>query len=102
MIGLRDYLTTCYWITIVINYTALQNYIDEFDWSPIYAFTNPTDACNSFISNIQNLITKASKSKSINTERSIFNTFKKPWMTADLLKLIRKRSRMHNKAKKEP
>ena len=82
----------------VINYTALQNYIDEFDWSPIYAFTNPTDACNSFISNIQNLITKASKSKSINTERSIFNTFKKPWITTDLLKLIRKRSWMHNKA----
>ena len=85
----------------VINYNSLGNYVKEFNWKAIYSVSNASAAFDGFMDSIQLLIKNATQIRTISGTSKI-TKFKKPWMTMKLIDLIKKRTKMHNKSKKEP
>ena len=82
-----------------INYCKLSELVNMQDWHQLF---DHNDACTS-VQNFQ--ATLSSLIKESTTRKQIFDgkqSFKKPWMTAQLLQLTRKRTKMHNELKKQP
>ena len=78
-----------------INYCKLSELVNMQDWHQLF---DHNDACTS-VQNFQ--ATLSSLIKESTTRKQIFNgkqSFKKPWMTAQLLQLTRKRTEI----KKQP
>jgi hypothetical protein len=84
--------------TTKIDLNAIDYEIKSIDWSLLYELNNIDDACDFFCTSIVEIIEKYKKVIPVsNSELTI-----KHWITPGLLKCIRKRSRLHLQAIKNP
>lgn len=83
--------------TTKINYPSLIKDIENIDWTPIYQHTDVSIALANFTSTLSSKIELHSTKTILRNSKSI----RKPWISENLLKCIRKRDLLHKEAKKK-
>ena len=84
-----------------LDHDLLANKINEPEnWNEIYASDNPEQAFAFFANTMQKLVAQSSYSKQIKQGKK--HTFKQPWMTKKLHKLIKKRDGLLRKIHDQP
>ena len=81
-----------------INYASLKKNIEVHDWNAILQADDTHLAFERFITSLSGIIQSCTTQKKLKSGRS----FKKPWMTTQLLKLTTQRTRLHQKFRNEP
>lgn len=82
-----------------IDYAGVNSKISEIDWSHSQLDTDcPSSAFRAF----QNKLTDITHASSSTTFHNSRPAFQKPWMTAELFKLVKKRTQHHDKARARP
>lgn len=84
-----------------LQYITLQSNIKEFNWDAITNCLDTNLAFENFLANLGKLISQSSISITYRNSKNSA-TFKRPWMTNKLYKIIKKRTAMHVKTKREP
>lgn len=80
-----------------INYTNLIKDVESTDWSFVYDHNDISDALTDFTSILSSKI----QSHSTKVKQRNSKAIRKPWMSDNLLKCIRKRDLLHKEAKKK-
>lgn len=82
-------------LSSTINYNNLDKDFEKLDLTSILSMLDPETATNVLISNLSNIITTNTTTKTIPKKHRI----KKPWITPGLLRCIRNRDRLHRQSK---
>lgn len=81
-----------------LNMISFSKNIENLDLESIFQITDPNDAINFLISNLQSLINKHTTTYKVPRSKRIL----KPWITPGLLKCIKNKDQLHRKHKKFP
>ena len=85
-----------------IDYIKLKKVIQDFDWNSVCQIGDTDLAFEKCVDSFHTAIKESSTAINFNNPKLNLKQFRKYWMTKELFKLISKRARLHEKAKKQP